>query len=243
MEIRDAVVIITGASGGIGLATARARAGAGAGARVALVARSADALNQLADDLRAEGRDALALPADVTDRAAVDRVVNEVDRRCGRIDILVNNAGQSAVGPVAEVDPDDVRKIVELNIFGPLYMIQAVVPRMRARGGGLIVDVSSMVTRMTIPGIGAYTATKQALNALSDAARVELEPDNIRVVSVFPGRTATAFGQNALGDPTARPQGRPGAPPDSAEKVAGKTLEAIRDEPPEKYMDDGATSR
>ncbi len=180
-------------------------------------------------------------------RAAVDRVVDEVDRCYGRIDILVNNAGQSAAGPVAEVDPGDVRKIVELNIFGPLYMIQAVVPRMRARGGGLIVNVSSTVTRMTIPGIGAYTATKQALNALSDAARVELAPDNIRVVTVFPGRTATAFGQNALGDPAARPRGGPGGralpPPDSAEKVAGKTLEAIRDEPPEKYMDDGATGR
>jgi NAD(P)-dependent dehydrogenase (short-subunit alcohol dehydrogenase family) len=206
VEIPGKVTIITGASAGIGLAAARRFAGAGA--RVVLVARSADKLSALAEELRQQGHDALPLPADMRDPVAVGQMVEQAFQRYGSIDILINNAGQAAAGTVAAVSPDDFRQIIELNVFGPLYAIQAAVPKMRQGGGGMIINVSSMVSRMHIPGLAAYASTKAALNMLSDTARVELASDNIRVITVYPRliewpallATATDFGRNSLGD-------------------------------------------
>jgi NADP-dependent 3-hydroxy acid dehydrogenase YdfG len=96
------------------------------------------------------------------DRSAVNRMVEQACQRYGRIDILVNNAGQAAAGTVAEVRPDDFRSVLELNVFGVLYAIQAVVPVMRQGSGGLILNVSSMVSKMRIPGLAAYTAPVMA---------------------------------------------------------------------------------
>jgi short-subunit dehydrogenase len=237
MEIKDRVVLITGASGGIGLAMAR-RFAAG-GARVVLAARSGDALEKTAEDLRRQGHEALAVRADVTSRADVDRMVDEACRRFGRIDILVNNAGQAAAGTIADVNADHFRQIIDLNVFGPLYTMQATIPKMREGGGGLIINVSSMVSKMHIPGLGTYAATKAALNMLSDTARAELEADNIRVITVFPRMTATAFGKNSLGNREMRSRQRSGGPMtvDSAEFVAEKIVEAAQKEPAEQYME------
>jgi NADP-dependent 3-hydroxy acid dehydrogenase YdfG len=237
MDIPGKVTLITGASAGIGLATAR-RFGA-AGARLVLVARAADRLAALTDELAGQGVAALAVPADMRDPVAVGQAVERAFDHYGRIDILINNAGQAAVGTVAQVSPDDYRQIIELNLFGVLYAIQAAVPMMRQGGGGLIINISSMVTKRVIPGLAAYASTKSALNMLSDTARVELAPDNIRVITVYPGLTATDFGRNSLGSQAMRQRQRShdGPAADSAEHVAERILDAAQQEPAEQFMD------
>jgi short-subunit dehydrogenase len=237
MDVQGKVTIITGASAGIGLAAARRFAVAGA--RVVLVARSGDKLAALAAELRRHGHDALPLTADMRDRTAVDGMVAQAFAHFGRLDVLINNAGQAAAGMVAEVSPDDFRSIIELNVFGPLYAMQAAITKMRQGGGGLILNISSMVSKMRIPGLAAYAATKAALNMLSDTARGELSADNIRVITVFPRLTATDFGRNSIGDQRVRQRQRAQATmvPDSTEHVADKILEAAQKEPAEQYMD------
>jgi short-subunit dehydrogenase len=240
MDVNKKVVIITGASMGIGLSTARLFAAAGA--KVVLAARSADRLQVTAEELHQQGFDALALPVDMCDTAAVQNMVETTVAHYGRIDILINNAGQACAGSVAEVSPTYFQKIIDLNLFGPLYAIQAVVPKMRQNGGGLIINISSMVSKMSIPGLGTYAATKSALNMLSDTARGELAPDNIRVITVYPRLTSTDFGKNSLGERTTRQHQRSGATAggmtaDTPEWVAERILAAARDEPKEQFMD------
>lgn len=240
MEISGKVVLITGASMGIGLATAHAFAGAGA--KLALVARSGDLLAGLAAELRAQGHEALAVPADLSDPEQITRAIAETVHHFGRIDILINNAGQAAAGAIAELELDSFRRIVELNVYAPLLAMQAAIPVMRTHGGGVIINVSSMVSKMRIPGLGAYAATKAALNLLSDTARGELAAEQIRVISVFPRMTATDFSKHSLGN-RAMHREMHGAqrptpiPVDSAEHVAGKILAAAIAEPDEQYMD------
>jgi NAD(P)-dependent dehydrogenase (short-subunit alcohol dehydrogenase family) len=242
MDINGKVVLITGASEGIGAATAHAFADAGA--KLVLAARSVGKLEALAVVLKNQGHTALAIPTDLRDQPAVAHMVAEALSHYGRIDVLVNNAGQKANGKVSEVDPEHFRQILELNILGTLHVIQAVVPVMRKGGGGLIVNISSMTSKMHIPGLGAYASTKAALNLLSDTLRGELQGENIRVVSVYPRITDTNFTKNSLGDPgggwQARPAQAPGwTPPvvDSAEFVAQKILEVARAETPDKFME------
>ncbi len=239
MDIKDKVVIVTGASAGIGLATARAVAKAGA--KVVLAARSVELLKQLADELSREGYEALIVPTDMRQHSAVVQLIETALQHYGRIDVLINNAGQAIAGTVADLDLDAYRQVIELNMFGPIYAIQASVPKMRANGGGLIINISSMVSRMHIPGLGGYASTKSALNILSDTARGELAADNIRVITVYPRMTATDFGRNSLGNRQVRQQQRantaPGVVIDPPEYVADKILEAIQKEPAEQFMD------
>lgn len=237
MDVQGNVVIVTGASMGIGEATARVFAEAGA--KLVLAARSADKLEAVAQSLP-EGAEALTVPTDMTDPVQVGALVEKAHGRFGRIDLLINNAGQSAIGPVATLDPGLYRQIIELNLFGPLHAMQAVVPKMQAQGGGVIINISSSVSKLAIPGIGAYASTKYALNGLSLTARNELAADNIRVVLFHPGQTATDFGKNALRPEDMR-NWRPGGTqpmpePDTAEAVAHRILEAARTEPAEMEM-------
>ncbi|HLZ57739.1 MAG TPA: SDR family oxidoreductase [Ktedonosporobacter sp.] len=239
MDIQDKVVIITGASGGIGLATARLFAQEGA--KVALAARSADTLNSIINELHEHHREAIAVPTDMRNKDAIESLADSVYRRYGRIDILINNAAQSVRGHVADVDIDQFRQIFELNVLGPVEAMQALIPKMRQNGGGLIINVSSDVTYMHLPVISAYAATKAALNMISDTAREELASENIRITTMFPRATATNLGKNSLATPKTNQQGpRPpqgGPEPDSAEAVAQKILEAARNEPHDQYMD------
>jgi NADP-dependent 3-hydroxy acid dehydrogenase YdfG len=236
VDVRDKVTIITGASAGIGLATARRFATEGA--KVVLAARSVDKLRQVESDLRGRGSEALAIPTDVRNRFDVVRMVDQTYRTYDRIDILINNAGQAAAGRVVDISEGDFRQIIDLNIFGVLYAIQAVVPKMRPGGGGLIMNVSSMVSKMSIPGLGSYASTKAALNVLSATARVELGADNIRVITIFPRTTDTDFGRNSLGDRAMRQRQRAhsSVPVDSPDVVAERILEAARTEPAELYV-------
>ena len=239
MDIQDKVVIITGASEGIGLATARLFAHEGA--KVALAARSADTLNTVVNELHEQHHEALAVPTDMCNRDAIEAMVDSVFQQYGRIDILINNAGQAVRGNVADVDINQFRQIFELNVLGPVQAMQAIIPKMRQNSGGLIINVSSDVTNMHLPVIGAYAATKAALNMISNTAREELASENIRITTMFPGQTATNFGKNSLATPKTnqqRPRPSQGYPePDSAEAVAQKILEAARNEPHDQYMD------
>lgn len=220
MEIAGKVVLVTGASAGIGAATARLAADAGA--RLVLAARRTDRIEALAKELP----DAVAVTADVTDRAQVDRAVQVCLDSYGRVDVLVNNAGQGLHLPLAEVDPDDFRAIIELNLVAPLVAMQAVIPAMRRQGGGSIINVSSGTTRRVLPGVGAYAATKAGLNMLSAVARRELADDGIVVSTVYPFITATEFHDVLRAGRLASGAGRP--PAQSAEEVAGAILGLIR---------------
>ncbi len=240
MDVQGKVVIITGASMGIGEATAHVFAEAGA--KVVLAARSVDKLEAVAQRLPTQA-ETLVVPTDMTDQTQVKGLIDRAYEHFGRIDILINNAGQAAAGPVATVNPDHYRQIIELNMLGPLHAIQAVVPKMKAAGGGVIINISSQVSKMAIPGIGAYASTKYALNGLSLTAHNELAADNIRVVLFHPGRTATEFGKNSLHEENGGYSGpRPGngamPEPDSAEDVARKILQAAINEPTEMGMQD-----
>jgi NADP-dependent 3-hydroxy acid dehydrogenase YdfG len=236
MDVQDKVVIITGASEGIGLATARLFAQQGA--KVALAARSADKLNSTVNELREQQHEAIAIATDMRDRHSIDALVEGVVQHYGHVDILINNAGQAVQGNIANVDIDQFRQVFELNVLGPVQAMQATIPQMHQHGGGLIINVSSNVTQMHLPVIGAYASTKAALNMVSDTAREELAGDNIRVTTMFPRMTATQFGQNSLSSAKAsRLQPPTEAQFDSAEDVAQKILAAAQEEPENQYMD------
>ncbi|MEM7132974.1 MAG: SDR family oxidoreductase [Chloroflexota bacterium] len=237
MDIQNKVVVITGASMGIGAATARIFAEEGA--KLVLAARSADKLEAVADSLPTQAA-TLIVPTDMTDQAQVKALFEQTYTHFGQIDVLINNAGQAVIGWVATVDPNRYRQVIELNMLGPLYAIQAVVPKMKENDGGVIVNISSTVSKMAIPGIGAYASTKYALNGLSLTARNELAADNIRVVLFHPGQTTTDFGKNSLIEDDMsnwRPGGDGPLPePDSPADVARKILEATIKEPAEMEM-------
>jgi short-subunit dehydrogenase len=190
MELVGAVTIVTGASSGIGAATARLAAARGA--NVVLAARRVARITELAEELPG----ALAVPTDLRDPAQMVRLVGTTLDWYGRVDILVNNAGQGLHMPLEQVRLDDLRAITELNVYAPLLAMQAVIPPMRRQGSGVIVNVSSMTSRMVLPGVGGYAATKAALNMISQVARRELAPDGIVVSIVYPSVTATEFHQS-----------------------------------------------
>lgn len=183
------VVLLTGCSSGIGRATAIALAGRGH--RVFATARNRNDLAEL------ERGDLTTLALDVTDPATIDAAVREVLARAGRLDVLVNNAGYGQYGSVEEVTPEEWRAQFDVNFFGTIAVTQAVLPVMRAQRQGRIVNVSSVAGKVAIPFAGPYCATKHALEAMSDALRVEVAPFGIRVSLVEPGPIATRFGDRA----------------------------------------------
>ena len=185
MDAAASVVLITGCSSGIGRAAATHLAGRGH--TVIATARRVDDLA----DLAAAGCRTLAL--DVTDEASMRRAVEAIEASHGRIDVLVNNAGYSQSGAVESVPLARTRAQFETNVFGPLRLTQLVLPGMRRRGAGRIVNVSSMGGRLVFPGGGVYHASKYALEALSDALRYELRPFGIAVVLIEPGLIKTNF--------------------------------------------------
>ena len=219
MEINDAVCVVTGASSGIGEASARLLSGLGA--KVVLAARRTERLQKLAGELPGS----LALPTEVTSPAQVERLIAATLEHHGRVDVLVNNAGQGLHVPVQEVKAEDLRAVFELNVIAPLALTQAALPHMRSQGGGSIVNVSSMTSLRVFPGLGGYSATKAALNLLSQVARIELEPDGVVVSVVYPSVTATEFHQSLRAGGFS---GRPGIPADPPELVAEAVAFAIR---------------
>jgi short-subunit dehydrogenase len=187
MDIDGSVILITGASSGIGAATARAASRAGA--RLVLAARREDRVAQLAAELG----DAIAVRCDVTDTTQVDALVDAALDAFGRIDVVVNNAGQGLQAEIERLSLDDFRAVLELNLVAPLAVMQAVLPTMRRQGAGSIVNVSSGTTFADVPGTGGYVASKIALERLSAVARNELEGTGISVSTMIPFATDTEF--------------------------------------------------
>jgi NAD(P)-dependent dehydrogenase (short-subunit alcohol dehydrogenase family) len=201
MDRQGQVILVTGCSSGIGRATAIAAAARGH--RVFASARRREDVS----DLAAKGIETLAL--DVTNPDSIGEAVREVLRSGERIDALVNNAGYGQYGAIEDVSLEEWRAQFEVNVFGAIAVLRAVLPAMRAARGGTVVNVSSVAGRVTIPFAGAYCASKHALEAISDALRVEVSPWGIRVVLVEPGPISTRFGDRAR-EATARILAVPG---------------------------------
>jgi NADP-dependent 3-hydroxy acid dehydrogenase YdfG len=179
------VAVITGASSGIGEATARALAASGH--RVALLARRADRIHALADEI---GNGAIAIEADVTDRESLVAAAECVQQELGGADILVNNAGVMLTAPFTSNQREEHRSMVETNLLGAMTTTEVFLDQLRANGGGDLVNISSVAGRVAPAGFAAYAATKWGLNGWSEAPRVELQP-KIRVTVIEPGAIAT----------------------------------------------------
>jgi short-subunit dehydrogenase len=189
------VIIITGASSGIGEESARRLVRGGA--KVVVSARRQERLDALARELDPAGTSVLAVAGDVTSDADRRKLVDAALAKFGRIDGLVNNAGYGTRGPVEMVPVDLIRRNYETNIFSLVALTQLVLPGMRARGSGCIVNIGSVAGKIARPLSSIYDSTKHALEALTDGLRGELKPFGVRVVLIRPGFILTEFVQAA----------------------------------------------
>jgi NADP-dependent 3-hydroxy acid dehydrogenase YdfG len=222
MTLAGKTAVVTGASSGIGEATARLLAGEGC--NVVLAARREDRLKSLAAEL---GVEALAAPTDVTDPAACAALVARTVERFGSLEILVNNAGLGLYGSIPEGDPDDWRRMFDVNVLGVLYSTRAAVRHMLARGTGDVVFVSSLAgRRVPAPDGTVYAATKHAITAVAEGLRLDVHEKGIRVINVEPGLVRTEFPENTY--PDAREYyAQKGFTPLEAKDVAAAVLYAV----------------
>ena len=183
------VWLITGCSAGFGRELALTALAAGD--RVVATARQP---HQLADIVAAGGERVRTAPLDVTDEEQIHAAVALALAEFGRIDVVVNNAGHGSVGAVEELDLADLRALMDVMFFGAVAVTKAVLPHLRARGSGAIVQISSMGGQLSMPGFGAYCAAKFALEGLSEALAAEVAPFGVRVLIVEPGALRTEFG-------------------------------------------------
>jgi NADP-dependent 3-hydroxy acid dehydrogenase YdfG len=194
-RLRGTAALITGASSGIGCATARALAGEGA--EVALVARRGDRLRELAAQLRRDGRRALAVEADVTERAQASAAVQRAVEGLGRLDLVVNSAGLMLNGPVENAPLEEWDRMVALNVLGLLYVSHAALPHLLRcaerppRRVSDLINISSIAGRKANLGSGVYNLTKFGLGAFSESLRQEVTNRNVRVAVIEPGAVAT----------------------------------------------------
>jgi short-subunit dehydrogenase len=186
---RDKIALITGGSRGLGLELARqVRAHGG---KVVLLARDKDELAHAKLELDRFGTEILTIPCDLLETAQIQSAVQQTLQRFGRIDILINNAGVIEVGPLAHMQFKDFDRAVRLHFWAPYILQLLIVPRMRAQGGGRIVNISSIGGRIAVPHMAPYSASKFALAGFSDAIRPELARDKIYVTTVTPGLMRT----------------------------------------------------
>lgn len=225
------IAIVTGASAGIGRATAVALARSGAD--VVAVARRAGRLDALASELRTAPGRVLPLPGDIREPDFARRLVAATVGAFGRVDVLVNNAAVGHRSPLADMPGADVATLIDTNLMALLQLTRAVIPPMRRQGGGHIVNVSSIVGERPLPNSSLYCASKAAVNSLSRSLRMELRSDQIRVTLVYPGLTATEFGDARLGQKGTNRFGLRGAPP---QRVAAAIVSAIRHGRDEVYV-------
>jgi short-subunit dehydrogenase len=193
VQLGQQVILITGASAGIGAALPIVLASHYPGIRLVLAARSAEKLAAIAATCREAGAEVLVIPTDMAQTEQVKALAKTTLEKFGRIDALISNAGYGQMGPVELIPTEAVRQQFEVNLLGAITLIQAVIPVMRQQGGGRIITVSSLGGRVAFPLGGLYSASKFALEGLSDALRMELEPFNIRVSVVEPGPVKTDF--------------------------------------------------
>ena len=194
MELKGKVAIVTGASSGIGSATARRLASEGS--YVVLTSRNEEKLQKVASEIKAQGGQALAVPADLRYEKHIDRVFEETVQVFGHLDILVNNAGVGIYGPVESGNPEDWRRMIDLNLFGLMYATQCAIRLMKPQRGGHIVNISSLAGRIGLPGWAVYSATKWGVIGFSESVRREILQYNIRITVIEPGAVATNWGEN-----------------------------------------------
>jgi short-subunit dehydrogenase len=221
MELAGKVVVVTGASMGIGEAIAKAFADQGAS--LVLLSRDAGRV-EAARERVGHGERTLAMACDVRHREDIDRALGLSLHHFNKIDVWVNNAGHGFLDSVTQMDMAACREMFETNLFGAVAAMQAVIPVMQAQGGGTIINISSVAGHIPLPFHAAYSATKFALNAMGKAAGVELKSQNIHVLTVCPGYVQTAFSKNVtLGkeQKKVRPNSVRGI---TAERVARATL-------------------
>jgi NADP-dependent 3-hydroxy acid dehydrogenase YdfG len=189
MTLAGRIALVTGASSGIGAAAAEALAAAGA--TVAVVARRADRLDTLISRIKDGGGNAIALPGDITDEQVAQGVVTQTLSRFGRLDILVNSAGIIDSGGVENADTARYRRVLDINLMASLYTSRAVIGPMKAQGSGDIINISSIAGRRAAVLFNAYSASKFALTAMTEALRQEVGRHGIRVCIIEPGATTT----------------------------------------------------
>ena len=195
ISLKDKVVLITGGSRGLGLVLAREAARQGAS--VAVCARDEEELNAARRDIRAYGVEVLAVQCDVTRREQVEGMIDGINRHFGRIDVLINNAGTIAVGPMELMTIADYEQAMKLHFWAPLFTTLAVLPQMRARKTGRIVNIASIGGKIAAPHLLPYSASKFALVGFSEGLRAEVEKDNVYVTTVCPGLMRTGSPPNA----------------------------------------------
>jgi NADP-dependent 3-hydroxy acid dehydrogenase YdfG len=188
-NISGKVVVITGASSGLGEATARYLADRGA--TVVLGARRAERLQTLVDEITRTGSKATAIVTDVTDAAQVEALVDAAVAQYGRIDVILNNAGVMPHSPLERRKIDDWNRTIDINIKGVLYGIAAALPHMQRQKSGHIINVSSVAGHRVGPGSAVYAATKTAVRVISEGLRQEVKPWNLRTTIISPGAVAT----------------------------------------------------
>jgi len=186
---KDHVVVITGGGRGIGRATALEFAAEGA--MCVIAGRRMDALHTTAGEVRKCGGQAEVVRCDVMQDEDLVHLAGWTAGTLGRIDVLVNNAGVVTGGRIDEIEKEDIGRMVGVNVWAPLRLTQLVVPHMRARHSGTIVNISSMAGRVGVPYYAPYCASKYAMRGFSESLRRELRPEGIHVMAVYPGGTAT----------------------------------------------------
>lgn len=189
-------VLITGGSRGLGLVMARQLVQAGA--QVAICARDAAELDRAKADLEQRGSKVLAVPCDVTDRSQVEQLIQTIREQFGPIDVLINNAGLIQVGPMELMTLEDYDEAMKLHFWAPLYTTMSVLPEMKQRRAGRIVNISSIGGKIAVPHLLPYSASKFALAGLSEGMRTELAQDGVMVTTVCPGLIRTGSAHNAL---------------------------------------------
>jgi len=194
-DFRNRHVLITGGSRGLGLVMARQLAHAGA--RLSICSRDPDELARAVDELADRGARVVAAECDVTDRARVREFVEVARRRNDPVDVLINNAGIIRVGPIEEMREEDFEQAMRTHFWAPLYTILEVVPEMKARRAGRIVNITSIGGKVAVPHLLPYTASKFALVGLSHGLRVELARHGVVVTTICPGLMRTGSHLNA----------------------------------------------
>ena len=229
----DKIALITGGSRGLGLEIARQISARGG--KVVLLARDPDELTRAKTDLEGFAAEVLTVQCDLLETAQIQSAVQQALQRFGKIDILINNAGTIEIGPIEHMQLKDFDRAMRLHFWAPFILQLLIVPQMRAKGGGRIVNISSIGGRIAVPHMAAYSASKFALTGFSDAIRAELARENILVTTVTPGlmRTGSQIHAKFKGDHPAEYKWfdwsrRLPLASISVERAAGKILSACR---------------
>ena len=188
-NITGKVLVITGASSGMGAATARDLAAMGA--KVVLGARRADRLEALVKEITEAGGEAVAVPTDVTQLEEVQKLVDTAKKTFGRVDVLFNNAGLMPLSPLESLRIDEWDQMIDVNMKGTLYGIAAALPYMKEQKSGQVINVSSVYGHIVVATGAVYCATKHAVRAISEGLRQEVKDYNIRVTTISPGAVST----------------------------------------------------